>query len=648
MNRALPLLLFLSLLVLSAAPARAQFNARDSASVTLVLLPLSPTAETDPNIPYVIEAYLDPRLARSLRRGVSLGDEVQKVLRLNDVSSVSDCVSDRECVRLLGSQFNASLLVDGVIDQRGDNLRAALTWYATGNGLAVRRDQIDFALGKEKVLLDALVKGHKELFPTSLKLASENRAGEGGFIALSEQENRERREEIERNTIEAQYGERDRERDDDDRDRRRDDRVDTDRLMDRSDPTADLRALVGEGDEGKDRGTTARPKPKRRKQDRSRDTASRAAPDERDDVDLSTFDDGYDDSRRDRRVRDDSADDTDRRSRSDRRDDSARGSDQRDREDRYSSRDDRRSSRSSSSDDDEPLDLYESARAQSGDDELGRRDLSPDRGDSDVNHAEFLSRGFSEAEYRRFVNKGWTIDEYAQKRWSFAQRLRLTLALNYGLGYITRRYSNTIYVRAGNSVSDEYNWESPGFAANGIGGTLGVGFLPVDGLEVGADVTVMYGEQKLQLQYASDDLGTNIQAPVQTRPVPHFVLDVGARAFLPPLSRFKVTAGGSFTLLFAQGYAISDVQPPLIYSSRPAAIYVGATPRVGLNVALNPHVTLGLDVLFTIWFTRGEAQFEDELVHPGETAHLLSDQKAPPPPTQPILLRAVFGPTFVF
>ncbi len=247
MARLAPLLFLIS--TLWPAIAGAQFDARKPEDVGLAILPFEPERSEDKSVAFLLEDYLQSKLPRRIDHPVFTGRDLVAAVP----SGNQACLDDPFCVRLLGGQFNVSLVTRVQMFRTGEEITLEVDFYTTGNGLMVGRENTGFATGDEKAMVEAFAGWFKLYFDTSLRVSPENRAGEGGVIGggATSEEQEERREDYERGRTKKVYSRRT-----DFGDER--DEVD----FDRDDPTADLRALVGDDDDDggrkKDRRTSRR------------------------------------------------------------------------------------------------------------------------------------------------------------------------------------------------------------------------------------------------------------------------------------------------------------------------------------------------------------------------------------------------------
>lgn len=233
--------------------AGAQFDARKPEEVGLAILPFEPERSEDKSVAFLLEDYLQTKLPRAIDHPVFTGRELVAAVP----SGNQACLDDAFCVRLLGGQFNVSLVTRVQMFRTGEEIMLEVDFYTTGNGLLIGRENTAFPTGDEKAMVDAFAGWFKLYFDTSLRVSPENRAGEGGVLGggSTSDEQEQRKEDYDRGRTKKVYSRRT-----DFGDER--DSVD----FDRDDPTADLRAIVGDDDDDDDeRGNrrTTRKKPKR-------------------------------------------------------------------------------------------------------------------------------------------------------------------------------------------------------------------------------------------------------------------------------------------------------------------------------------------------------------------------------------------------
>jgi len=254
-------------------------------------------------------------------------------------------------------------------------------------------------------------------------------------------------------------------------------------------------------------------------------------------------------------------------------------------------------------------------------------------GRSVASYSEAQRAGLGPRDYKRFTRTGLTMEGFLDRRWAHGRRFHVRVGGSYGLGWLTRRYATIIYIPATGQKTEEYAWESLGFSAINPGFSFGVGYAPVDFLEIEFDVSVMLAQQDLRNEYIWQGAAvpTNKGAPPRSQRTGHVLADLRARFFVNPMGRVKFAPGLGVTMLVMGGYQIAD-EGPVQYSSRPTAGLVGLTPVVGMTAALSPFLSLYVDVLPTILLTRGAAKFEELAFSNGETERTgLTDSDLNPP-----------------
>ncbi len=307
--------------------------------------------------------------------------------------------------------------------------------------------------------------------------------------------------------------------------------------------------------------------------------------------------------------------------------------------------------------DDEPEDIDD----EPTDDDIDLDDAPPEeepeelslsasqtRGDSVTNYMEAQRVGIGKREYERMARSGMPFDEFVERRWAYGRRFHLKVQGFYGLGGLTRRYASTIFVRAGNVKTEEYGWESLGASFANPGGTLGVGFAPIDILEIALDVGVMYARQDLRREYDGQEIGSNIPQTPQSASTAHVVADLAVRMLLLPKKKVKIAPQVGATVLVMSGYNIV-ADPPLTYSPRPAAVVVGVTAGAGVVIALSPFVGLDIGITGTYFVAQGAAKYEEYQFFDGVTEPFLDPAKLGARlPEVPAMGRLTVGPRFLF
>ena len=464
MRRSPPSLVVTVLLVLFTllpSVAQAQFDVRKPNEVGTVFMPFTALREADDSLAFLLEDLVGAKLRRQVKRPVYVGRDVTVAL----TGTPSSCLRDLECVRLLGGQFNSSLVASVVVQRSGSDVQIAVDFYTTGNGLKTTRESFSFPVGSEDLMLEEMGRLLGELFEPSLLIRPG--ATEGGVMSRS---NDKRVAELERSRRKKVSS-------------RREDFGSTppSRIGSAPEP-GDLRGELNQNEEeDAERGvrsTTTTPKTKQQEElvadvsdfaeadkgSRPEDLAPGGAP-EREDPAL-----------------DNEADTSPR--------------------------------------EDEPEEISLSK--------------SQTTGDSVANWAEAQRLGMGKREYNRMARSGLPFGEYQTRRWAYGKRFHLKVQGFYGLGGLTRRYATTIFVRAGNVRTEEFGWESLGASWVNPGGQIGVGFAPIDVLEVYLDVGVMYGTQDLRREYNGQEIGSNIPQLPESAPTAHVVADLGARFLLLP------------------------------------------------------------------------------------------------------------------
>ncbi len=548
-------------------PAHA-FDASKPDDVGLALFPFQADREEDRSVAFLLEDYLQANLPRAIRHPVYTGRDLAPAVP----SGTDGCTQDPGCLRLLGGQFNVSLAAVVQVFRTGPEVQLEVAFYTTGNGLLVGRENTAFQTGDERAMVDAFAGWFRLYFDSSLRVSAANRAGEGGLIDVRETEQEQRLEEYHSGREKKVYS------------RRTDFGEDGEDEVtyDRSDPTADLRALVGDDDDDDS-------EPAGRGRDRR---SSRRE-------DTYQLDDGDEDL-------DEEELDLD--------------------EDRSSSSRDRSSSRSSG------RSGSRSSSRSSGVDVDVDLDEEEDRGSSVRTYSDAQRAGYGTREYKRFTDSGMTLEQYGTNRWNNGGRFYLRAGAFYGGGWLTRRYATVVFIRTGNVKSDEYMWERLGPSKFGNpGGSIGFGFAVHKAIAIEADIGLMIAQQDLRREYDGHEIGTNVgEVLPQSQTTSHLVIDARARFMLPPLGRFKFTPGVGVTAIVMQGFKIPP-EPPLDYTSRPVAGVLGITPLVGFVVNLSPFVALNVDGTGTIYLTQGAARYDQHALFNGVTEPYLPDYDKQPP-----------------
>lgn len=583
-------LLLLALALAMPSTAAAGFDTRKPGEVGLVFMPFEAAKAEDDGLAFLLEDLVGAKLMRRIKHPVHTGRGVTIAL----TGTPATCLREPDCVRLLGGQLNSSLVVAVIVSRSGAEVRIATEWYTTGNGYKVLREATSFPVGKEELMLEAIAGWFDQLFDASLLVTPESGASEGAVIGGADDEGRA--EELRRGQEKRVSA-------------RREDfgssAPDDSEL--RSDPTGDLRSAVREDEDEVD--------------DRQA-TGGRDARDEPDPVDVSDLDDEPEEVKEAPAPRAQRSTPAAKTQRNPRRE-----------EPTYDEPDD---DVDLDSRDDEP---EEEGLSLSSDD---------DTGDSVSNYMDAQRVGIGKREYNRMARTGLPFDEFVARRWAHGGRFHLRVGGFYGFGGLTRRYSTTIFIRAGNSKTEESSWESLGPSAVNPGGYLGFGFAPIDLLEIGVDVGLMYAKQDLRREYDGHETGTNIPAVPASAPTAHVVVDVAARLLLLKNRKVKIAPKLGGTFLFMAGYDIVS-EPPLEYTDRPPAVVVGVTVGLGALVTLTPFVGLDFDLSGTVYVTQGAASHTSYDYYGGVTEPYLDQTLLQPRlPSIPVMGRFTVGPRFFF
>ncbi len=589
------------LVLLAPAAAQAQFTAAQPDDVGVVLLPFEYSSETDQSIAFLLEDYLRANLSRAIGHPVSVGADVVPAIP----NGAEACLADFDCMQLLGGAFNASLVVRTEMSRSGGEISLACSWYATGNGVKIGKEFANFASGDERAMVEALKLHFRTYFDTSLRLSPENRAGEGGFMGRDDG-SQDRVDEY-RSGRQKRVSS-----------RRQDFDAGRDEAFDRDDPAADLRSLVDDEPEAEPTPRRQEPRRAERRQDEAYDL-----PEE--DADFDDLDDGDADA-------DPMGGRDDRGStgRSDRRGSERRSQPRRTEPQRV-----------------EPEPIEEDL--EDDEEELLLDDTTT--GASVTSYAEAQRMGYGPREYQRFVRTGLSIEAYQKQRWGLGKRFYIKLGGFYGLGYTTRRYASTVYIRVGGVKTDEYMWERLGFSALNPGFEIGAGVNPIDLLSIEAELAVMHAVQDLRREYDSDDIGSNVgQVTPVSRTMPVVAIDVRAKFFFPPRTRVKATAGVGPSFLIFNGYNFTDQDAQqLQYTSRPTTAVIGITPSVGMVASITPFLSLYADVRPTIYVAQGATNYQEHLLFNGATEERLPpESKQEPLAVIPLMGKVAVGAMIVF
>lgn len=612
----------LSMLILllaggAATTAQAQFNPAKPETVSIVLLPFEPERESDASVALLLEDYVTTKLPRKVKQPLIFGSESRPSFK----GAASSCVKDAACLKKVGAAFQSSLIAHVSAGRAGPDMKVTVSWYSTGNGVRLGRDEKTVAAGDEGELVTAMQGWIGTYFPASLKINAGSLAGEGGLIGDDDQAEREAEYKSARQKRVSS--------------RREDFGSAGDSAP--GDEDEDLRAVSERERGGAHKETRTKPMREAEPEPRSEDRRAEAD-------DTQRGEEGREDGRggADASTRETQAE----RRKPERETDAERRKPER--ETVAEPRPEDEDVEEETLDDEADLDALEEERT------VLRR---PSDGEAraraaDIAIAEDAERaGFGPREKERFARTGESLDAYLVRRWAYGKRLHIRLFGTYGAGFLTRRYATIVFIRAGNVQTDEYYYESLGSSFVNPGGGVGISFAPVDPLEIGLDFSVLYARQGLRREYVGHDFGTSVcgteNCPPEAQPkyqaTAHAVIDVGARFFLPPTSRVKFVPGVLFTAIVMQGYQIQS-EPPIAYSDRPTAGVIGLSPTVGLRASLSPFVSLFLDVPVTILLSHGAAKAQEHRLEGGVSEGYLEAQYMEEPPSSGnLMVRANLG-----
>ena len=584
-----PLFVFgLALALVLPPAAHAGFDGRKPADVGVVFMPFEAARAEDDALAFLIEDLVGAKLMRRIKHPVHTGRDVTIAL----TGTPATCLREADCVRLLGGQFNASLVVSTILTRSGSDVRIATEWYTTGNGFKVSRESASFPVGQEDQMLDAIAGWFDALFDASLLVTPESGAAEGGVISDNGDDGRV---EALRRAKEKRVSS-----------RREDFGASRDDSDLRGDPTGDLRAAVSEADD--EDADYDDPPARGRGPDR----------DEPDAIDISDLDEEEEDE------------------------EPAPAARSTTRAQKTKTKPRREDPVYDAPEDDVDLDGDDAPDEEIG---LGSDD---DTGDSVSNYMDAQRLGIGKREYNRMARTGMPFNEFIARRWAHGGRFHLRVGGFYGFGGLTRRYSTTIFIRAGNTKTEETSWESLGGSAVNPGGMIGFGFAPVDFLEIGVDVGLMYAQQDLRREYDGHETGNNIPAVPASAPTAHVVVDVAARLLLGPKRKVKIAPKLGATFLFMAGYDIVS-EAPLEYTDRPPAAVVGVTVGVGALVTLTSFVGLDFDLSGTVYVAQGATSYESYDYFGGVTEPYLNQELLGPRLAPvPVMGRFTIGPRFFF
>jgi hypothetical protein len=574
--------------LLSSTDASA-FDARNPAAVGVIVMPFETARDEDESLGFLLEDFLRAHLERRLRRPVHVGSDVLPAL----TGRPRDCLIEVDCVRLLGGQFNSSLVALVVVRRTGDTVTLDVDWYTTGNGLKIAHETTSFASDRSKEMLAAFSMWVDRFFDTSLRVTAENRAEDGGLLTGRNEARRvQEYERGRRRTVSS---------------RREDFQGDGDaRIFDRDDPTGSLRALVGDDDEPE--------RAERRGAQRRRNPRELPPIDE----DLS-LDDPYDDP--------DDFEDLDEPERS---------------SPRRSAPPPRPARR-------EPVkETALSANDARGDSLAGY---------NDAQHAGYGTREVrrfqrSGLDFPSYDDRRWSFGKRFHIRANFVYALggltrRYSSLVHIRAGGLkTEEYS---------WESLGLSFVNPGIQLGfGIAPVdifeFGVDFGLMYGSQALRREYIDQSDPDETIVSICTEQNCPDEATWKTAPTVHWTVDFGARFFIVPRGRVKPWAGLAGTLLFMAGYEIAP-DGRYDHASRPPAVMFGITPQGGVALAISPFVSLNIGFQGTFLAVRGNADYVADEFYNGATAELGAipeETKEIPHRAEPWMMRVFVGPMILF
>jgi len=580
-TRAQPFIL--SLVLLSVFPTLAlagSYGDGDLSEVGVAIFPFEVEDSDDRSLSFALEAAVQRDLPGTIGQPVFTGRETNRALSV----PIGECVSDRFCVRLFGSQFGSSIAVRVKVFRVGSEVQVETEWFTTGNGLRVGRENTSFAEGDSDSLVQSFAGWWAIYWDTSLRVQPDSRAKEGGVVDDSrgsggDWHSKEKKELKERQESGGT--------------RRRQDfnsSAETDLLFDRNDPTADLREIVA-GREGERRNN------RRNEVDGGRDSSSRRA---------------------DRSRADGRAADRDRQA------------------NRTFGRDDDlgRSSRA----DTPQSGRRETSRASAGA-SAPRSGGGQSASTSDFSKREtrrFEKSGLSATDYqdRRYaLKKRFYLRTGGFYAGGYLMRRYFVLAYVRAGGLKTEEYG---WESLGAMPATGGGMLGVGFAP------VDAFAVEVDLGMMGAQQSLRWEYEGSDIGTNSTD-NSGAGPDAEDQGVMHVALDIRARGFVFPKRRFKLTPGFGVTMLIMTGFKITPT-PPLNFSSRPDTVVVGVTPVFGFNYAITPFLAFFGDFSATIYVTQSHADDEfHDFVDEGAISEFTPQFLEPRIQSRPIMARASFG-----
>ena len=550
----------------------ASYGEKNTAEVGIAIFPFEVESGDERSIAFSLEDEVRKALPGLINHPVYTGRETNRAL----TKTAAECGAEPFCVRLLGNQFNSSLAVRVKVFRVGSDIQIETEWFTTGNGLLAGKENTAFSEDNPGALVEAFAVWWESYWETSLRAKPEEKVQEDQE-AKNSQGVRDDRYEREgtaqtRRREEAQPS-------------RREDsdlRGNRDVLFDRSDPTADLRALVSEDKEEPSASTNVR---------QGRKTSSKTS------------------------------------SRSSRDDAQPYGSDPMREEDvAPAPRARGKAGRTPTA---------RRAASSEGAQLLDTSGLAP----REVRRFERSGLSLEEYQDQRYsLGKRFYLRVGGELAIGYLVRRYFVFNYIRAGGVVTEEYG---YERLG-AVPNQAG-KAPGLG--GMVG-FGFAPIKELGIEVDVGALSSYQSLRWEYEgpdvgtNSTDNGGRGPDAEDQG--VLLVVLDVRARAFVFPKRRFKLTPGLGVSMLFMKGF---DINPAVgSFASRADAVVVGLTPLFGFNYAFNPFVSLYTDISATIYLDRGLAhdQFQTFLAG-GTTSEATPQFLEEPTATMPFMARAVVG-----
>ncbi len=609
-----------------------------AADSKLVVVEFQPATDDDAGLAYLLYSTVSESLTNDSGDTVVAGEDVEMFLG----SAAADCHKKRSCLDKLAERFESAAALLATIARDDLEISVTYAFISTSTGNVLDQGKRVYQAGEERGLAQLILDKRQEVMEAAEDDAwsADVDDGDGGSyssdlppVAPDDRDTRETEMQLEEDGGPSRYSAREFERTSSEKNREEKEAREAAAAAERSERAREREGRYArEEDERGDRDD---------RYSRDRDTSNDTSRRDRDDRES-----------RDRvRVRDLEPDEdaaatesqtADARStRASRKEASAR-------EERETAEKARRESTrrersrkhpedSPTSDDYEVVDRVLLETFDSEDDASFAEDSRS--GTNRLTREEAAEEGIGAAEYRAYVNSGLTYDGWTRKRYDHKGKFHLRFAGFYAIGGLDMYYSVRV-VRDNSEVLETYYWQSFGFRAVSGGGTFGIGFGVAPAVDLGAEVSLFYGQQWLLREWRTPDgttssIGSTAAPP--KGPVMHFMIEPKTRFYFTPYKPVKPYAGFGFALLFMPPFDVPEDWAP----DRPGTFVLGIEPTLGVQFDSPLGVGFFIEAPFTA-YVGSDHGVESGLA--GEGAYLSDEEKNDPPsPVPRYMLRAQIG-----